>query len=240
MVRAAWTCASYEGRCNLAEPHAVHRREMLRDRLPAVALVLAHPQRSRRRAEREPVPGLVHVERVAIGEIVGVLLRQPLREHLKAFAPVPGARYDYPALHWNALLVAHARHEPRGVRVVGMHRHREAERGGLDRGDLLPGRRAIGGAEDAVVVLDPEGIGPGSTLDQVVRILNVGIILALGRHVRRAHALRPAFPGRPAVPGHPHPATRDADRDVARVARIHADRMEAGQLGTAAEPLPSL
>src|SRR5436190_12167371 len=87
MVRAAWARASDERRCNLTEPHAVHRWEMLRDRLPAVALVLAHPQRPRRRPEREPVPRLVHVERVAIGEIVGVLLRQSLREHLEAFAP---------------------------------------------------------------------------------------------------------------------------------------------------------
>src|SRR2546423_419498 len=240
MVRAAWARASYERRCNLTEPHAIRRWEMLRDRPPAGPLVLAHPQRPRGRAEREPAPRLVDVERVAIGEIVGVLLRQPLREHLKAFAPIPGARYDYPALHRDALLVAHARHEPGGVRVVGMHRHREAERRGLDRGDLLPGRRAIGGAEDAVVVLDPKGIGPGPTLDQVVGILNVGIILALGRHVRRAHALGPALPGRTAVPGHPHAATRDADRHVARIAGIHADRMEAGQLGAAAEPFASL
>src|SRR2546427_591479 len=160
MVRAAWVRASYEGRCNLAEPHAVHRREMLRDCLPAVALVLTHPQRSRRRAEREPAPRLVDVERVAIGEIVGVLLRQPLREHLKAFAPIPGARYDYPALHRDALLVAHARHEPGGVRVVGMHEDRlAAGRAGAaaeplpslgrapQRLDQLPRRPAVAGAK---------------------------------------------------------------------------------------------
>src|SRR2546425_603242 len=111
MVRAAWARASYERRCNLTEPHAIHRWEMLRDR--------------------------------------------------------------------------------------------EADPRGLDRGDLLPRRRAVGGAEHAVVVLDPKGIGLGPTLDQVVRILNVGIILTLGRHVRRAHALGTAFPGRTAVPGHP-------------------------------------
>src|SRR6266699_2644230 len=240
MVRAAWARASYERRCNLTESHAIHRWEMLRDRLPAVALVLTHPQGPCRRAEREPVPRLVHVERVAIGEIVGVLLRQSLREHLEAFPPIPRARHDDPALHRDALLVAHARHEPGGVRVVGMHRDREAEPRGLDRGDLLPRRRAVGGAEYAVVVLDPKGIGLGPTLDQVVRILNVGIILTLGRHVRRAHALGTAFPGRTAVPGHPHATTRDSDRHVARIARIHADRMEAGQLGAAAEPFSSL
>src|SRR6266699_1071040 len=191
MVRAAWARASYERRCNLTESHAIHRWEMLRDRLPAVALVLTHPQGPCRRAEREPVPRLVHVERVAIGEIVGVLLRQSLREHLEAFAPIPRARHDDPALHGDALLVAHARHEPGGVRVVGMHRDREAEPRGFDRGDLLPRRRAVGGAEHAIVVLDPKGIGLGPTLDQVVRILNVGIILTLGRHVRRAHRADP-------------------------------------------------
>src|SRR6266487_3582163 len=164
-VNGARCMGPYERRCNLTEPHAIHRWEMLRDRLPAVPLVLTHPQRPRRRAEREPVPRLVHVERVAIGEIVGVLLRQSLREHLEAFAPIPGARHDDPALHRDALLVAHARHEPGGVRVVGMHRDREAEPRGLDRGDLLPRRRAVGGAEHAVVVLDPKGIGLGPTLD---------------------------------------------------------------------------
>src|SRR5438132_131610 len=61
---------------------------MLRDRLPTVPLVLTHPQRSRRRAEREPLPCLVHVERVAVGEIVCVLLRQPLVSTWKLFPPL--------------------------------------------------------------------------------------------------------------------------------------------------------
>src|SRR5437867_2024675 len=90
---------------------------MLRDRLPTVPLVLTHPQRARRRAEREPVSRLIHVERVAVGEIVGVLLRQALREHLEAASPVPSARHDHSTLHRDTLLVAHPGHEPGRART---------------------------------------------------------------------------------------------------------------------------
>src|SRR5262245_25582526 len=82
-------CAPYSGNTSwrgllrlLSKPHRVDRRQRMRHAGPAVALVLADPQSSSRRAHGEAVSGLVERQRMAIDDIVGVLLRQPLAQNV--------------------------------------------------------------------------------------------------------------------------------------------------------------
>ena len=70
-----------------------------------------------------------------------------------------------------------------------------------------------------------------------MRILHVRFELPLGRHERGAQAGAGDVPRLSAIARAPHAATRDSDEDVARIARIHADRMNAGMISAAAEPL---
>src|SRR5262252_552287 len=76
------------------EAHGVDRRQRVRHAGPAVALVLAHPQAARGRAEGEPFAGFIERERVAIDDIVGVLLRQALGQDIEGLAAVARARHD--------------------------------------------------------------------------------------------------------------------------------------------------
>src|SRR5690606_21222349 len=125
---------------------------------------------------------------------------------------------------------------PGGVWIFGMRGDGEAENGGLDIGDFSPTGGAVGGAEDAVVVLDPEGVGLGGALGEEVGVLDVGVVGALGRHVFGAHAFAAGIPGAPAIARDPCTATGDAEDDVIWIAGVHADGMNAGKIGAAAEP----
>src|SRR3546814_9271903 len=75
----------------------------------------------------EGLAGGVDVEGMAVDEVVGLLLREALRQRLEAGAAVAGARDDNAPVDRHAALVLHRRHEPGGPGVVGMHRHGEAE-----------------------------------------------------------------------------------------------------------------
>src|SRR6516225_12301055 len=74
------------------EAHGVDRRQRVRHAGPAVALVLAHPQAARGRAEGELFAALIERERVAIDDIVGVRLRQALGQDIEGLAAVARAR----------------------------------------------------------------------------------------------------------------------------------------------------
>ena len=65
-------------------------------------------------------------------------------------------------------------------------------------------------------------------------------VRVLGRHVLGAHAVRALGPRRAGVPVRQMPPRRDADRDRLRVARIDADRVNAGVVLAAAAPLRAL
>src|SRR5438034_200605 len=121
-----------------------------------------------------------------------------------------------------------------------MDRHGEAEHGGMKVLDLLPRSRAVGGAEDAIVVLHPQTVGPGRAEDKAMRILNVGVVLALRGHVCGPHAVGPAVPGGAADGRDPDAATGDADEHTPAVAGIDTDRVDTGEVGAAAEPLLAL
>ena len=117
-----------------------------------------------------------------------------------------------------------------------MHGDREAERRRVDVLDLGPRRGAIGGSEDTVVMLHPERIGVGQALYDLMRILRVRFELHLRRHVFGAHPCAPDAPRLSAVARHPRAAARDADDHIVRIARVYANRVNAGIVGAAAEP----
>jgi len=67
---------------------------------------------------------------VKVDEVVGVDLRQPLREHVERFTAVAGARDDDLAGDRDALFILDARNEPSGIGLLRMHHDGETERGG--------------------------------------------------------------------------------------------------------------
>src|SRR5262249_59543136 len=69
------------------------------------------------------------------------------------------------------------------------------------------------------------------------RVLNVGLKLPLRRHELGSHAGTAKAPGGAAIARGPDSTAGDADDDVARVARIDADGMDAGVVGATAKPL---
>src|SRR5262245_57940066 len=118
------------------ESHRIDRRQRVRHAGPAVALVLAHPQPASGRAEGEALARVVERQRVAVDHVIGMRLRQPLAQDVKALAAIAGARDHQLALARDALLVLDLRHEPRGIRIARMHCDGEAEGRRLDSGDL--------------------------------------------------------------------------------------------------------
>ena len=63
---------------------------------PTVALVLGQPERSRRTPEAKARAGVIDVQRVTEGQVVGVLLRQAVTQLLERFSAVDGLS---PQLH---------------------------------------------------------------------------------------------------------------------------------------------
>jgi hypothetical protein len=92
-------------------------------------------------------------------QIVGVVLRQALRQYLEAAAAVAGACDDDLAVDRNAPFVLDRRNEPRGVGIVRIGGDGKAEFRRTDRRQLMPSGTAILRAEDAVVVLAPDDLG---------------------------------------------------------------------------------
>jgi hypothetical protein len=64
---------------------------------------------------------------VAVDHVVGVLLRQAVRENFEGASAVAGAGQAQATADRDALLVLDLRHEPGGVGLGRMHSHREAE-----------------------------------------------------------------------------------------------------------------
>src|SRR5690606_41703391 len=83
----------------LAEPDRVDRREVVADRLPAIAAGFAHVEVAGSAAEGQRVAAVA--ERVPVDHVVRALPRQALAELLPAPPAVPGARDAQAALHRN-------------------------------------------------------------------------------------------------------------------------------------------
>src|SRR5262245_65807660 len=86
-------------------------------------------------------------------------------------------------------------------------------------------------------MLDPEYVRIRMALSNAVRILEVGFELLFGRHVLGAHTASRRLPGFASILSSPHSSTRNADRDAPGVTPVDADRMNAGMVGAASEPL---
>ena len=222
------------------EPDGVNGREVGGDGLPGVAGIFADPEGAGGGAEDEALAGFIDVEGVAEDEIVGVFLGEAPRERGEGFAAIGGAVDDDFAGGGNAFFIFHGGDEPGGVRIFRMCGDGKAEDGGLDVGDFGPTGGAVGGTEDAVVMLDPESVWLCGALRDQVRILDVGVVCALGRHVFSAHAFAAGIPGASAVAGDPCAAARDAENNMVRIAGIDADGMNAGKIRAAAEPFFAL
>ncbi len=117
---------------------------MRREREPPLAAVLTQPETPRRRSEGEPVTGAVDVERMAIDEVVRVLLREPFAQGFEALSTVASPIDHDCAVHRDPELILGRGHEPRGLRVVRMHGHSESELRGRDILDRSPVAARIG------------------------------------------------------------------------------------------------
>src|SRR6476659_6165635 len=118
------------------ESHRMNRRQIQRYRLPRVSGVLAHPQRSGRRTEREYVAAVVYVEGVAVHEVVGVPLRQPVGQRLERLPPIPRTIHDDATVGGISLFVLYRGDKPGGVRIAWMHGDGKSKGGRKHIGDL--------------------------------------------------------------------------------------------------------
>src|SRR5215472_19013589 len=121
-------------------------------------------------------------------EVISMMLRQPVPQHLEAAAAVAGARDGNLAVYRDAPLVLDRRNKPSGIRVARMSGDRETEFRRADGGDFLPVGPGVFGAEDAVVVLAPHHLGLRAATRQPVDVLRDWIVALLGRHVFGIHA----------------------------------------------------
>src|SRR5439155_16833419 len=128
----------------IRKPDRIDRRQIRGDGLPGVSAIFADPERTCRRSKNEPVARLIHVESVAINQIVSVFLRQAAPQRLERLASVLGAVDHHAAIGWAALLVLSGGNKPRRVRIAGMDRDGKTEYRGLQLFDLGPRRSAVG------------------------------------------------------------------------------------------------
>src|SRR5688572_1630573 len=180
-----------------------------------------------------------YVEAMAVHHVVRISLRQSSIQHIEVLTAVACTRGKHAAIDRHALLIAHKRHEPRGVRIARMDHDSESKIGWTRCGDLAPVRTAIGRLPDTAVMLSPQHIGIRFALNDAVRILNHRIQLPFGWHECRTHAMAHS-PGVTAVPRSPGTAAGDSDHNVVRVFWMHADRMDSRNVVATAHPLFAL
>src|SRR5439155_19484640 len=90
------------------------------------------------------------------------------------------------------------------------------------------------------MVLHPHALRRRAALRETMDVLGDGIVGLLGRGVFGAHAFAAQAPARAAILGEPGAAGRDPNPHALGVARLDADRMDAGQVGAASHPLLAL
>src|SRR3546814_13316348 len=86
-------------------------------------------------------------------------------------------------------------------------------------------------------MLAPHRLRRGGAGREAVRVLDRGVVDAVGRHVGGGEALAAERPARAVVLAEPHAAAGDAEHALPAVARIDAKRVDAGIVVAAAEPL---
>src|ERR1051326_2431392 len=121
-----------------------------------------------------------------------------------------------------------------------MDRHGKAKYGRLHAGDFRPRGRGVRGFENSIVVLDPHDVGIRPALHETVDVLQDRLELLFRWRVFGAHAPAADFPGLPGISRDPDAAGRNADADVARVAWVNADGMNARMLRAVQAPVLAL
>src|SRR5262245_5388887 len=89
-------------------------------------------------------------------------------------------------------------------------------------------------------MLDPENFGIRRALHETVDVLHVGITLLLGRIVFGSHSASGGLPGFASVTRNPDASCGDADADVARIARIDANGVNAWPFRSVGTPFLAL
>src|SRR5207237_1496171 len=131
-----------------SKPHAMNRRQVAAQALPAIALIVGYPERSGRRAERQTVAGVIDRQAMAIGQIVRMFLRQTLGQRLEMLAAVARAGDDDMAADRHARFVLLRGNEPCRLWIARVHGYREAKNRRLHVRDLAPRFGAVGCAKD--------------------------------------------------------------------------------------------
>src|SRR5690606_6574565 len=209
-----------------AEAHAVDRRQMSAQALPAFTAVFRQPQAAGGRAHGQALAAVIHRQAMAVDQVIGWRRGQPVVEHTEALTTVLRARDHEMPIDRYAALVLDRWYEPGGARSQRMYGHGEAEtrRPGLDR---LPGLPGICGAKTPVVVLQQQVVGVGRTAGHAMRFLDIRIVAPLGRHVIGAQAFTRAGPTGAAIAALPDPAAGHRHADVLAIMRIDTHRMDA-------------
>src|SRR3546814_8068340 len=89
-------------------------------------------------------------------------------------------------------------------------------------------------------MLAPHRLRRGGAGREAVRVLDRGVVDAVGRHVGGGEALAAERPARAVVLAEPHAAAGDAEHDLPAVARIDAKRVDAGRSEEHTSELQSL
>ena len=177
------------------------------------------------------------LQAVAVDQVVGVLVRQSVAEGFKTGSAIVRAVDHHFPVDGVAVRVGLCRHKPGAQRIDRITGHGKTKAGWGGRRDALPTVARIKGAVQAAVVLHPQHIGLRGALHHAVRVLCVGVLGAVGRHVVGLHSIGGQAPGLATVPRLPHAATGDGQRQVLRVARVDQQRVHARVIVAATHPV---
>src|SRR5262245_47799993 len=108
------------------------------------------------------------------------------------------------------------------------------------RGCTTTGKPNADGSTNAVVVLHPHALRRRRTLHETMDILGNGVVVLLRGSVLGPHPFAAQRPASAAVLGEPDTSGRDRNPHAPRIARVHADRMDTGQVRAAPHPLLAL
>ncbi len=198
------------GRASSGEADGVDGGEEVVKALPGFALVDGGPEVASGGAHGKDFGVGGDFEGVTIGDVVG--LAGGFDVVCGAGEPaVSGLGDDEAGIEGDARGVLNGGDEPGGVGFGGVDGDGEAEGGGAELFDGLPGFGAVGGFEDAGVVLDPESVGVRWGLDHAVGVLDGGFFLLIGGHVAGDHAFGLNFPGEALIAGAPDAGAGDGD-----------------------------
>ena len=154
-----------------------------------------------------------------------MFLRQALGQRLPLLAAGAAAVDAQLAVRRYVLVVALDRHDVDRLRLVGVHRDREAEVRGQVAADLTPLAARVVGAHHVPVLLHEQRVRPGRVLREAVHA--VADLRVLVRDLVRAQALVDGRPRDAGIVAAERPRGRDGHVDPVLVGRVQDDRVQA-------------